>query len=66
MRAAPTDGFDDFVFLRLPLDMGAHFLEGELTKRFPGQPKRVAAFLEATKPRHKRSRLDDDSNNHEG
>lgn len=26
-------------------------LEGELLKLFPGQPKRVAAFLEATKPR---------------
>ena len=30
-------------------------LEGDLQKLFPGQPKRVAAFLEPTKPRTKRS-----------
>jgi hypothetical protein len=33
-------------------------LEGDLLKRFPGQPKRVAAFLEPTKPR-RRARDDD-------
>lgn len=30
-------------------------LEGELMKRFPGQPKRVAAFLEPTRPTPRRS-----------
>ena len=30
-------------------------LEGELLKLFPGQPKRVAAFLEATRPAPRRS-----------
>ena len=30
-------------------------LEGDLLKLCPGQPKRVAAFLEPTKPRRKRS-----------
>lgn len=30
-------------------------LEGELLKLFPGQPKRVAAFLEATRPATRRS-----------
>jgi hypothetical protein len=30
-------------------------LEGELLKLFPGQPKRIAAFLEATRPRRKRA-----------
>lgn len=38
-------------------------LEGDLMKLFPGQPKRVAAFLEATKPRRsKRSRSNNDDN----
>ena len=41
-------------------------LEGELLKLFPGQPKRIAAFLEATKPRHKRSRGYDDPNDDNG
>ncbi|MBK9260676.1 MAG: hypothetical protein IPM54_12745 [Polyangiaceae bacterium] len=36
-------------------------LEGELLKLFPGQLKRVAAFLSPTKPRTKRSRKKDDS-----
>jgi hypothetical protein len=37
-------------------------LEGDLLKLFPGQPKRVAAFLEATKPRRRKNDDDDDSN----
>jgi len=32
-------------------------LEGDLQKLFPGQPKRVAAFLDPTKPRTKRPRI---------
>jgi len=30
-------------------------LEGDLLKLFPGQPKRVAAFLDATRTKRKRS-----------
>ncbi|MBK9262336.1 MAG: hypothetical protein IPM54_21345 [Polyangiaceae bacterium] len=40
-------------------------LEGELLTLFPGQPKRVAAFLEPTKPRHKRFRRKGDSSGEE-
>ncbi len=39
-------------------------LEGALLQHFPGQPKRVASFLSATKPRRKRS--DDDDGGEEG
>lgn len=35
-------------------------LEGDLKKLFPGQPKRVAAFLEPTRPRRKRGAEDED------
>jgi hypothetical protein len=35
-------------------------LEGELLKRFPGQPKRVASYLDATRPTRKRSRASQD------
>ncbi|MRG94917.1 hypothetical protein [Polyangium spumosum] len=39
-------------------------LEGALLQLFPGQPKRVASFLSATKPRRKRK--DDDDEGGEG
>ena len=39
-------------------------LEGALLQLFPGQPKRVASFLAATKPRRKRN--DDDEGGGEG
>jgi hypothetical protein len=37
-------------------------LEGELIKRFPRQPKRVASFLEALRPRNTSKRNDNDDN----
>lgn len=41
-------------------------LEGDLLKLFPGQPKRVAAFLEATRPSTRRARLEPDTSNETG
>lgn len=41
-------------------------LEGELLKLFPGQPKRVAAFLESTKPRRAARDDNDDAHNEMG
>ncbi|UQA57847.1 hypothetical protein [Polyangium aurulentum] len=35
-------------------------LEGDLKKLFPGQPKRVAAFLSTTKPRRRRAAAEDE------
>jgi hypothetical protein len=35
-------------------------LEGDLMKLFPGQPKRVAAFLEATRPKRRRAATEGD------
>ena len=40
-------------------------LEGELLKLFPGQPKRISAYLEATRPSTKR-RNDNDSSGETG
>ena len=37
-------------------------LEGDLLKLFPGQPKRVGAFLEVTRPPTRRARTEADSN----
>jgi hypothetical protein len=41
-------------------------LEGALLQLFPGQPKRVAAFLEPTRPRRKRSRRGSQANGESG
>jgi hypothetical protein len=41
-------------------------LEGDLLKLFPGQPKRVAAFLEATRPSTRRTRLEPETNGETG
>ena len=44
-----------FQFDRADVNRELDVLEGELLKLFPGQPKRVAAFLEATRPASRRS-----------
>lgn len=41
-------------------------LEGDLLKLFPGQPKRVSAFLEATRPTTRRARSDNDNGSENG
>lgn len=41
-------------------------VEGELLKLFPGQPKRVSAFLESTRPTTKRARVESDTNSEIG
>lgn len=41
-------------------------VEAELQKLFPGQPKRVASYLEATRPANKRARTDDDASTENG
>lgn len=41
-------------------------LEGDLLKLFPGQPKRVAAFLESTRPSTRRARLEPETNGETG
>ena len=41
-------------------------LEGDLLKLFPGQPKRVAAFLEPTRPSTRRARTEPETSTAEG
>jgi hypothetical protein len=50
LQALALQGTAEELFIS-DLNLEIDKLEGELLKLFPGQPKRVAAFLDATKPR---------------
>ncbi len=50
LQAVALQGTAEELFIS-DINLEIDRLEGELLKLFPGQPKRVAAFLDATKPR---------------
>jgi len=54
LRAVALQGTSETIYIE-EINLELDKLEGDLLKLFPGQPKRVAAFLEATRPRRKRS-----------
>jgi hypothetical protein len=66
LQAVALQGTAEELFIA-DLNREIDILEGELLKLFPGQPKRIAAFLESTKPRRsKRVRPESETSGEEG
>ncbi|MRG97100.1 hypothetical protein [Polyangium spumosum] len=59
LRALALQGTSEELYVE-DINLELDRLEGDLKKLFPGQPKRVAAFLEATRPKRKRATDEDD------
>lgn len=53
LRALALQGTSEELYVE-DINLELDRLEGDLKKLFPGQPKRVAAFLEPTRPKRKR------------
>ncbi|MDC3961793.1 hypothetical protein [Polyangium jinanense] len=59
LRALALQGTSEELYVE-DINLELDRLEGDLKKLFPGQPKRVAAFLEPTRPKRKREAGDAD------
>ncbi|MDI3289708.1 hypothetical protein [Polyangium sp. 15x6] len=59
LRALALQGTSEELYVE-DINLELDRLEGDLKKLFPGQPKRVAAFLEPTRARRKRAAGDGD------